>query len=312
MNARGVGLALGFLADRVFGDPRRWHPVAGLGQAAQRIEKYTYADRKCHGVAHFAVVAGSAILAAAVVERTARSPLARTTATAVATWAVLGGRSLEREAHVIHEQLEAGDLLAARLRLTHLVGRDTSQLGTSEIARAVVESVAENTSDAVVAPLLWGALGGVPGLIGYRAINTLDAMVGHRNARYTNFGWAAARADDLANLPTARLSGLLVLVARPRRAAAGWDAWRLDAAAHPSPNAGVVEAAFAGVLGVQLGGRNQYAQRIEDRATLGSGRAPLPSDIPAVTRLASRVDLLALLVAVTLSQLRRGRPSAAR
>lgn len=312
MNARALGLVLGFGADRVFGDPRRWHPVAGLGQAAHRVEKCTYADRKRNGVAHVVVVAGGAVLAAALLERTARSPLARTATTAVATWTVLGGRSLEREAHVIHEQLEAGDLLAARLRLTHLVGRDTIQLGASGIARAVVESVAENTSDAVVAPLLWGAMGGVPGLIGYRAINTLDAMVGHRNTRYANFGWAAARVDDLANLPAARLSGLLVLVAKPRRAAAGWNAWRVDAAAHPSPNAGVVEAAFAGVLDVQLGGRNQYAQSIEDRGTLGSGRPPLPADIPAVTRLANRVDLLALLVAVTLSQLRRGRLPASR
>ena len=120
--------------------------------------------------------------------------------------ALVGGTSLGREARTVHALLAAGDLPGARQRLTHLVGRDTSALDAAEVSRAVVESVAENTSDAVVAPLVWGALLGVPGLLGYRVVNTLDAMVGHRGERYGRFGWASARFDDLLNLPGARLS----------------------------------------------------------------------------------------------------------
>ncbi len=173
------------------------------------------------------------------------------------------------------------------------MGRDTSALDEHEIARAVVESVAENTSDAVVAPLVLGALLGVPGLLAYRAANTLDAMVGHRSARYAEFGWASARLDDLLNLPGSRLTALLttLLGPSPRGALA---AWRRDAPAHPSPNAGPVEAAFAGALGITLGGTNLYGARTEHRAVLGSGRSPDPADIARATDLARRVDLAAV------------------
>ena len=212
---------------------------------------------------------------------------------------VLGGRSLEREAMAVHDLLVAGDLPAARLRLTHLVGRDTAELSEPEVARAVVESVAENTADAVVAPLLWGALAGLPGLLGYRAINTLDAMIGHHNERYEDFGWAAARLDDVANLPAARLGGLAVLAASPRWAAAAWRAWRRDARRHPSPNAGVIEAAFAGSLGIRLGGTNRYhGSRVEHRVVMGDGRPAEPDDVDAAVRLARQVDRIALVVAV--------------
>lgn len=175
----------------------------------------------------------------------------------------------------MHDLLADDDLPGARQRLTHLVGRDTSVLDEAEVSRAVVESVAENTSDAVVAPLVWGALLGVPGLVGYRAANTLDAMVGHRGERYGRFGWASARFDDLLNLPGARLSGVLAAALAPTvggRPSAALHAWRRDARRHPSPNAGVVEAAFAGALGVRLGGRNHYAHGTEDRMVLGDGR----------------------------------------
>ena len=138
-------------------------------------------------------------------------------ATAAGTWAVLGSRTLPAEANAVAAHLRRGDLPAARRRLTHLVGRRTDALDEAEIARAVIESVAENTSDAVVAPLLWGALAGLPGLLAYRAVNTLDAMVGHRSPRYENFGWAAARADDLANYLPARLTAALTAAVGSRR-----------------------------------------------------------------------------------------------
>src|SRR5699024_5057126 len=132
----------------------------------------------------------------------------------------------------------------------------------AEVCRAVVESIAENTTDAVVAPLIWGACMGVPGLFGHRAVNTLDAMIGHHSPRYERFGCAAARLDDLVNWPGARLAALLTLAAAPTRAREAWQTWRRRAAAHPSPNAGVIEAAFAGALGVRLGGQNDYGGAI--------------------------------------------------
>lgn len=299
MNARAVGLLLGYAADRVLGDPRRFHPVAGFGTAALSVERLLYADSRARGVAHIAVLVGGVVALGVVAERRGS---AQVVSTALATWAVLGGRSLEREAVAVHAHLQAGDLPAARQRLTYLVGRDTENLDESEVARAVVESVAENTSDAVVAPLVWGAVCGVPGLLGYRAVNTLDAMIGHHNARYENFGWAAAKLDDLANLPGARLSGLLVMVAMPGRARAAAYTWRRDAASHPSPNGGVIESAFAGALGIRLGGTNTYyGDRIEHRAVLGDGRAALTDDIARSTVLARRIGLGAALSAALIS-----------
>jgi adenosylcobinamide-phosphate synthase len=219
-------------------------------------------------------------------------------ATAAATWTVLGGRSLRCEAAAVHARLADGDLPGARARLTHLVGRDTSELDASEVSRAVIESVAENTSDAVVAPLVWGAVAGLPGLLGYRAANTLDAMVGHHNARYENYGWASARLDDLVNLPGSRLTGLLTLAAAPGRAREALHAWRRDASRHPSPNAGVVEATFAGALGVRLGGVNTYyGNRVEHRAVMGDGRPAAPADIARAISLADRVGAGAVVTA---------------
>lgn len=321
--ARASGLLLGYAADRLLGDPRRWHPVAGFGNAAQALEERLYADSRARGAAHAALLVGVAVAVGLAVERAASRPgrvassemaddpaltggsgldsgpfLGRAAVTAAATWMVLGGRSLEREAFAVGGRLADGDLAGARSRLSHLVGRDTSTLGPGEIARAVVESVAENTSDAVVAPLLWGALAGIPGLLGYRVANTLDAMVGRRSARYQRYGWASARLDDLLNLPGARLAGLLTLAAAPSRATAAWRVWRRDAARHPSPNAGVIEAAFAGSLGVRLGGTNvYYGNRVEHRAIMDGGRSPEPRDIRRAALLARRVGLGAAAVA---------------
>lgn len=306
MTARAAGLLLGFAADRVLGDPQRLHPVAGFGTAATALERRLHADSRPRGAAHVALLLGATVALGVGVERAAPGRVTRTLVTAAATWAVLGGRSLGREAEAVHSFLVAGDLPAARQRLTHLVGRDTRELDASEISRAVIESVAENTSDAVVAPLVWGAVAGVPGLLGYRAVNTLDAMVGHHNVRYERFGWAAARLDDLVNLPGSRLAGIATLVASPRTAAAAARAWRRDAAAHPSPNAGVVEAAFAGALGIRLGGTNRYyGDQVEHRAVMGDGRAPHPGDLPPATRLATRVGVVSVAVAASVAVLVR-------
>ena len=305
MQARAVGLAAGYVADRLLGDPATGHPVAAFGRFAQDVERRVWADDVLTGAAYTSVLVGGAGAVGAVIARaTRRHRVLQVATTAATTWAVLGGRSLGREAEAVNEYLGFGDLPAARRRLTHLVGRDTESLDESEISRAVVESVAENTSDAVVAPLLAGALAGVPGLVAYRAANTLDAMVGHRSERYARFGRASARLDDLLNLVPSRLSALLAAVFAPvvggtRQRAL--EAWRRDAPYHPSPNAGPVEAAFAGALDVQLGGVNTYADRVEDRHTLGDGRPVEPDDITRSVRLADLVGAAALGVAVVIA-----------
>ncbi|WP_183095987.1 cobalamin biosynthesis protein [Nocardioides stalactiti] len=297
---RAAGLLLGYAADRWPPDPRRGHPVAGFGRVAGALERRVWRDDRPTGAAYVVVLVGGTALVGVVAERaTVGRPLARTLMTAVATWAVLGGTSLDREGRAIHRQLEDGRLDDARGQLTHLVGRDTSRLSESEVVRAAVESLAENTSDAVVAPLVWGAVAGVPGLVGYRAANTLDAMVGHRSARHGRFGWAAARLDDLLNLPGSRLTAALAVLLGPDRAAAV-RTWSRDAAGHPSPNAGPVEAAFAGALGIRLGGTNTYGtgddQWVEHRAVLGDGRAPVGADLARARGLARRVGLAAAVL----------------
>lgn len=282
--------------------------MAGFGTLATRIESVLYADDRARGVVHAAALVGGTVALGVVAERVARNrPVTRTLLTAVATWSVLGGRTLEREATAVSTYLESDDLPGARQRLTRLVGRDTAQLDGSEVARAVVESVAENTSDAVVAPLLLGAVGGMPALLGYRAANTLDAMVGHRSERYRNFGWASARLDDLLNLPGSRLTAALAVVLGDDHAGAHL-AWRRDAYQHPSPNAGPVEAAFAGALGIRLGGTNTYGSATEDRGHLGDGRLPEPADISRATRLATKVGCGAAVIAVSVAARPRKQP----
>ena len=298
-----AGLAGGIGLDAVLGDPRRGHPVAAFGSLATATEAVMHRDSRAAGVAYAATLSGGAALVGVAASRASRNrPLLSAGVLAAATWAVVGGTTLRREAVAMQVLLEAEDLPAARARLSHLCGRDPAQLTLDGLARATVESVAENTSDAVVAPLLWGALAGVPGLLAYRAINTLDAMVGHHSERYERFGWAAAKADDLANLLPARLTAALTVALAPvvgGRRDAALRAWRRDGGKHPSPNAGPVEAAFAGALGRTLGGRLAYTGRVEDRPFLGSGPAPQVSDVQRAARLSAAVSLSAGALAVT-------------
>jgi adenosylcobinamide-phosphate synthase len=222
---------------------------------------------------------------------------------AAATWAALGARTLRREATAMAAALERGELPAARERLPNLCGRDPERLDEPELARATVESVAENTSDAVVAPLFWGAVAGVPGLVGYRAANTLDAMVGHRSERYARFGTAAARLDDALNLAPSRLTAALTALLAPLADGDTGRAlriWRRDGGDHPSPNAGQCEAAMAGALGVRLGGRNVYFGRSETRPFLGDGPRPDAGDIRRAAALSGAVGLAAVVLAAAI------------
>ena len=303
-----AGLALGVLADELLGDPRRGHPVAGFGTAAAALERPLYRDCRRAGGQYTAACVLPVLATAALVERrTAPHPVVRTVAIAAATWTVIGGRSLRRIATELAAALDRQDLQAARDLVPSLCGRDPDRLDAAGLARATVESVAENTSDSVTAPLFWGAVAGLPGLLGYRAINTLDAMVGHRSARYARFGTAAARLDDLANLVPARLTAVLTVVLAGRvggSPARAYRAWRADAAAHPSPNAGQCEAAAAGALDLVLGGETSYPSHTEHRPVLGSGRAPQPSDVARATRLSHLVQYATLAVLLAALHLR--------
>lgn len=289
------GAATGLLGDLLLGDPRRGHPVAAFGRGAGAVERVLWRDHRGWGALHTAVCVGGATGLAALASRSVRgSRTASIALTAAATWAVIGGTSLGREARAIGNALEAGDVERARERLPHLCGRDPQALDADGIARAVVESVAENTSDAVVGALVWGAVAGVPGLVAFRAVNTLDAMVGHRSPKYRRYGWASARLDDVAGWPGARLTAALAAAAGGDRQGA-LRAWRVDACKHPSPNAGPVEASFAGALGVRLGGTLAYGGRVEHRPVLnGKGRAVAVGDIERAVRLSRRVSWLAL------------------
>ena len=302
-----LGLVAGVMLDQAIGDPRRGHPVALFGTAASRLEAAMWRDTRSAGVAYAGVLAAAAAglgIAASRVPASRLAVLRLAAVTAVGTWAVIGGRTLAAEAAAVEDLLARGELPAARQRLTHLVGRKTAHLDEGEIARAVIESVAENTSDAVVAPLLWGAVAGLPGLLAYRAVNTLDAMVGHHSPRYENFGWASARADDVANYLPARLTAVLTAAVAPVAGGSGRAAlatWRRDGRRHPSPNAGVCESAYAGALGVRLGGRNDYGSHVEDRPVLGGGtqgdegKPATAADIRRAVRLSRAVTAAAAI-----------------
>jgi adenosylcobinamide-phosphate synthase len=287
---RALAVAAALAADRLLGEPPvEPHPVAAFGTAMTRLEHAIHADDRRVG----ALYTATGTLIGAVAGAMMRSTLA-------ATYLSVAGRALADAADAVAVPLALDDLDGARHQLRALVGRNTDGLDAAGIARAVIESVAENTSDAVIGPALWGALAGAPGTLAYRAVNTMDAMVGHHSARYEHFGWASARLDDAANWVPARLTAVLVALARPRRAGAVWRAVRRDAPAHPSPNAGVVEAAFAASLGLRLGGVVAYGDRIEHRPTLGTGRIPEPGDIAAAVGLAAEVERqLAVVLLVT-------------
>lgn len=284
--------------------------MALFGSVAAGLEGRSYADTRAAGVLHTATLLGALALLGMAADRSSlrRGAAAATVTTAATVFVALGGTSLARTGAQMAHHLDHGDGDAARRLLPALCGRDPAVLDEAGLARAALESVAENTSDAHVAPLLWVALGGVPAVLVYRGANTLDAMIGHKSPRYRRFGWAAARFDDLLNHSAARATAVLVAVCAPvvgGSPVAALRAWRRDAGRHPSPNAGVVEAAFAGALGVRLGGPTQYAHELEIRPTLGDGPPPQVADLRRAVRLSRAVQLAAAGVAVALSAVGR-------
>jgi adenosylcobinamide-phosphate synthase len=278
--ARPLGAAAGLALDRLLPEPPgAVHPVVLFGLVMTALEGRLHRDHRGAGLVHASAGLAVGLAAGAAVR-----------STTVATTSAVAGRALGQAARDVGRALDDGDLARARALLPALVGRDPSGLDEGELARAAVESVAENTVDAVVAPALWAAVAGAPGALGYRAVNTLDSMVGHRSPRYANYGWASARLDDAVAWVPARLTVALVALVRPRATRPVLRAVRTQAPAHPSPNAGVAEAAFAAALGVRLGGRNRYGDRSEERAALGTGRATRAHDIEAAVRLSRDVS----------------------
>jgi len=307
---RIVGVLTGYLADGVLGDPQPGHPVAAFGRAAAKLQQLTYRDSRVAGAVHVSLLVGAVGALGVSVQRAADRggwPWS-IAATATATWMSLGGTSLARTGLAMSELLERGDVEAARRLLPSLCGRDPAWLDGAGLTRASLESVAENTSDAQVAPLLCAGLGGVPAVLTYRAINTLDAMIGYRSPRYVHFGWAAAKLDDAANYVAARVTAALAVMFAPLVGGSPSGAarsWRRDAARHPSPNAGVVEAAFAGALGVRLGGPTQYHHELQIRPTLGDGREPTVADLRRAVTLSWVVQAGAVVLACLLGYRRR-------
>jgi adenosylcobinamide-phosphate synthase len=279
---RAVLLPAAFLLDQLAGDPE-WmpHPVRLMGLVIKQGEKIVRreGDNPVEEIAAGVVltlglVAGSYFLTRAMLRCAyRRSPWLGTALEVGLAWTCIASRNLQQEAEAVVAALEADDLALARLRVARIVGRDTKSLDASEISRALIETLAESASDGVVAPLFYLALGGAPLGMAYKAVNTLDSMIGHRDGRYCYFGKAAARLDDVANLLPARLTALgFVAVAPDARAA--WSTWLRDGDKHKSPNAGQPEAAMAGALHVVLGGENRYDGEVIASPRMGPEYGP--------------------------------------
>jgi adenosylcobinamide-phosphate synthase len=257
------------------------HPVTWIGDLIQRCDRLLNRElartlRRFAGVLAVAVLLG-VVGAAAVVLQSAllRLPYGLI-ALAVLASTMIAQRSLHRYVANVASALDKNSLDAGRLAVSHIVGRDTAELDRAGVARAAIESLAENFSDAVIAPVFWLLVAGLPGIALYKAINTADSMIGHRTPRYADFGWAAARLDDLINLPASRLAALLLITAAALRKDAStgraWRTVRRDASRHRSPNAGYPEAAMAGALGLSLAGPRVYGGVRVDDAFMGDGR----------------------------------------
>jgi adenosylcobinamide-phosphate synthase len=291
---------------RVIGHPVTWIGalIGGLDRLFNR--DMTPALRRLAGILAVALALGVVGAISFVVQwQLLRLPFG-VVPVAVLASALIAQRSLHRYVANVASALELQDLDAGRKAVSHIVGRDTARLDRAGIARAAIESLAENFSDGIVAPVFWLVVAGLPGAALYKAINTADSMIGHRTPRYADFGWTAARLDDLVNLPASRLAALLLILASVLRndasAGAVWRAVRRDAARHRSPNAGYPEAAMAGALGLSLAGPRFYAGiRVED-AFMGDGRREAEAeDIRRALALYRCADaiLLALLAGLT-------------
>lgn len=304
MKPRARTLAGAYLLDLAIGDPVGLpHPVRAIGWAIARCEeRWNGMERgaRLRGALVTSGIIAATFAAALLAERAARRahPMLAEIVSIVLAASALATTDLVREAQAVSSALEANDIDRARTCVARIVGRETSELNASEVARAAIETLAESASDGIVAPLLWGLLGGAPAALAFKAISTLDSMIGYRDARYARFGAFAARVDDAANLIPARITAFLIaaLSAAPLRAARTTLA---DAGAHPSPNAGWPEAAMAGALGVRLGGTNVYdGTQLHGPTFMAAGRTAEPRDVRHAIALVQRVSFAGALLAV--------------
>lgn len=286
-----LAMVVAAMSDRLVGEPpASLHPIALFGSGMEVLEDRVHSDSVGRG----AVYTGVGIGLAAAVATALRRSFGPFTAAALAGSVAMAGRMLESEVAAVGSALQDRDMELARRRVGGLVGRSTSDMDELAIGRAAIETLAENSVDAVTATMFWGTVAGVHGVLFHRAVNTMDAMVGHRTERHGRFGRVSARLDDLANWIPARLTGCAVAAVTPRRSGEILRTVRRDARRHPSPNGGVVEAAFAAALDVRLGGVNRYGDVVEDRGTLGDGRSPTGADVGRAVVLARRVQVATL------------------
>ena len=307
-----VVVLIGFLLDQVIGDPRRWpHPVVGIGNVIAYLERplnlgVPLARRRRGVFLTFLVVGGSYLLTwAAVLGANVLHPLLGLGVSAYFVFTSLAGKSLLDAGQSVLVPLMHGELREARLRLSWLVSRDTANLTEGEIVRGTIETLAENFVDGILSPLFYAALGGAPLAMAFKAISTLDSMVGYRNERYEEFGWFSARTDDWANYVPARLSVYLLLLAgwlRRMPVRKAYQIWKRDAAGHPSPNGGNPESVVAGLLGVRLGGVNMYHGQPHHRAEMGEALHLVnASDIVHCRELVRTATWLSLLPALLIA-----------
>jgi adenosylcobinamide-phosphate synthase len=297
-------LAVAFAADLLLGDPRRLpHPVVGIGRLITGLENLLYdrlpPRRLAGGLLVVLTLSLAGVIAWGLLSLAAwLHPLLGAAISVWLAWTCLAVRELHRQSAAVIDRLVASDLSGARQALAMIVGRDTADLDEQALLRACIETVAENTSDGIVAPLVYLGLGGPVAGILFKAASTLDSMVGYRNQRYREFGWTAARLDDLLNWLPARLTALLLVTSCVPIGLDARGAWRIarrDARRHASPNAGLPEAAAAGALGVQLGGPASYNGQWQEKPTFGdAGRALTVDDYRRMVRLMYAVALSAL------------------
>jgi adenosylcobinamide-phosphate synthase len=307
-------MAVAMTVDALLGWPatlfaRIGHPVTWLGRLIALLDRSwnrsadAPATRRIAGVAAALLVIGLCVGLGWIVQSWLAPGWGRVVLLGILAWPLVALRSLYDHVAAVAQPLQSGNIDAARLAVAQIVGRDPATLDEAGISRAAIESLAENASDGIVAPVFWGALFGLPGILGYKAINTLDSMIGHRSERYLWFGWAAARIDDVANFIPARLTGILFVLVSSWPSVA-FSCMTGDANRHRSINAGWPEAAMAGALGVRLSGPRSYHGCVTEEPWLNEGaRDPLGADIRQGLRLYIRAMLLlgAVLVALALA-----------
>jgi adenosylcobinamide-phosphate synthase len=300
-----AAISIAYFIDKFVGDPPHWpHPVRWIGWLISLFEKRLNhgENKRLKGIAMllFVLLSVFLIVIFLVVISYQLHPIVGITVEGMIIATTIAQNSLKTASIEVYNPLKNGDLAEARIKLSYIVGRDTDALNESEIARGAIETVAENTSDGVTAPLFWALIGGAPLAMVYRATNTCDSMVGYLNDRFKEFGWASAKWDDVMNWVPSRLTGFMMMIGtKPLRIEyrRAWMIFFRDAKKHPSPNSGWGEAAVATILGIQLGGINFYKGVVSNRAKMGESIIPIQAGhILLANRILDKTVILFILL----------------